>query len=1178
MDTKGFTYFAFVSYSHKDHEIAKKLKKFLEKYKLPAKLRKNNPGLPRNLNPVFIDESNLVGPGPLKKNLYENLETSKYLIVICSPNSAKSEYVNDEVDYFIKNGRINRIIPLIVDGTPHSDDPSKECFTPAILNLPRELEPLGIDLKTHKERGAFLRVIAAMLELKPGKFIPWIEIERIKKIALFSSLAAALVIAAGIFVWHNLIPHHHYYHTYVYKWGKPVGLFEVTSESDRMKMEYTYRFTTLRGKVQMIERINSAGTLVDPNITTTTPLLEPPMIRFVSDREVEYYDLYKHKLYRKVYASDMRAVDFRSAGERDFAYALPSDIHSKYNANLFNAFYKIGSITRKTLEYDKNGYVIKEMFRRDNSGGRDRKGTPAQDKNGIWGFSYKVDELGRITEFQHLDKNGEAMPVKGIYATHMKYEDSPYPVKISYFDKKGNFVLSSEGAAFYTIVYDEYFNAEKVSFHDADGKRLSETVYTYDANRGFLTSYSYYDAELAPKICGNGYFRAEYIRNKEGRIVEWYCYDTDGKKVICSNGYAGVHTDYDDDGHILSMTFVDTENKPAIDFFDNTYGLKLSYEDGLKTRGDYLDSEGNLMLNKNGFASMIVAYSKEDKTFAGLTYLDTEGKKILSSNGHAEWRVICIERNQSSQIYSYTYYDEHGRQITHASGVAEIIDEWKDGNLISVKNFDLTGNPTFNAQGFARVEQEYDENGLKIWTRYYGTDGKRVNIPDGYSAFNYTYDSRGNQTSITYYDAEDHYAIQTEEYYCYAKKYYYDDNGNIEHIQYIGEEDSPYPDMLDRQVKDIYIEYDKRGNETKRYWLNSKGEEVDSSSNPNGNTRREREYDIYGRMCKESWFGRGEKEARTIKEYKHDPFGRVIATYTITSSNGKQNILVERKEYDKYGNCCKTYYLDGDNKLTVPGNNFYAVKKTRHNIFGRETDTWYYDAEEKPLSTDKQAFHTVRTYDVKGNILTESYYNDENEDEPTELSKTYYSAGNNDEPMNLSAKFHKIVRQYDASGHATEILLYGTDGNMIRHTLITHNSFGKTASLKTYDSDGKPFVDGEAGAFKVVFAYDNYGNISDVRCFDAEDAPCQAVHDGIDTGVHHVKVSYNIMGKLLSVEAFNTEEKPTLYNGVHKAVGIYDTYGLLIERAGYNEKQQLIKRRLYKYDSEGNEIEEERVE
>ena len=241
--------------------------------------------------------------------------------------------------------------------------------------------------------------------------------------------------------------------------------------------------------------------------------------------------------------------------------------------------------------------------------------------------------------------------------------------------------------------------------------------------------------------------------------------------------------------------------------------------------------------------------------------------------------------------------------------------------------------------------------------------------------------------------------------------------------------------MLDRQVKDIYIEYDKRGNETKRYWLNSKGEEVDSSSNPNGNTRREREYDIYGRMCKESWFGRGEKEARTIKEYKHDPFGRVIATYTITSSNGKQNILVERKEYDKYGNCCKTY-----------------------------------------------------------------------------------------------------------------------------------------------DAEGKPFIDDEAGAFKVVFAYDNYGNISDVRCFDAEDAPCQAVDDGIDTGVHHVKVSYNIMGKLLSVEAFNTEEKPTLYNGVHKAVGIYDTYGLLIERAGYNEKQQLIKRRLYKYDSEGNEIEEERVE
>lgn len=82
---------------------------------------------------------------PLKAILNE----SSYVILICSPNSAKSPYVNDEIDYFINTlGRFDRIIPLIVDGLPHAKDPAIECFPAAIRELPREREPLGIDLKT----------------------------------------------------------------------------------------------------------------------------------------------------------------------------------------------------------------------------------------------------------------------------------------------------------------------------------------------------------------------------------------------------------------------------------------------------------------------------------------------------------------------------------------------------------------------------------------------------------------------------------------------------------------------------------------------------------------------------------------------------------------------------------------------------------------------------------------------------------------------------------------------------------------------------------------------------------------------------------------------------------------------------------------------------------------------
>lgn len=196
MPQEGFKYYAFISYSHRDQKIAKRLQRRLESYHLPSALSKAHPDLPKNLRPIFIDESYLVARGTLKTALQSFLDESNYLILICSPSSAKSEYVNDEVDYFIKHGKVDRIIPLIVEGVPHSGDPATECFPPAILGLPREDELLGIDLTKFGVREAFLRVIATLLRLNLDDFISRAARERKRKAALFTSILALLIAAA----------------------------------------------------------------------------------------------------------------------------------------------------------------------------------------------------------------------------------------------------------------------------------------------------------------------------------------------------------------------------------------------------------------------------------------------------------------------------------------------------------------------------------------------------------------------------------------------------------------------------------------------------------------------------------------------------------------------------------------------------------------------------------------------------------------------------------------------------------------------------------------------------------------------------------------------------------------------------------------------------------------------
>lgn len=155
---------------------------------------------------MFIDETDLVArDGSLTDSLKGYLKESNYLILICSPNSAKSPYVNAEVDYFMNElGRGDRVIPLIVDGLPHARDETIECFPPVVLALDREHEPLGIDLKTFKRRGAFLRVMATLLRLEIEYFISRAEEERRRRNIILSVFGAVLAVILGVVVQHEI--------------------------------------------------------------------------------------------------------------------------------------------------------------------------------------------------------------------------------------------------------------------------------------------------------------------------------------------------------------------------------------------------------------------------------------------------------------------------------------------------------------------------------------------------------------------------------------------------------------------------------------------------------------------------------------------------------------------------------------------------------------------------------------------------------------------------------------------------------------------------------------------------------------------------------------------------------------------------------------------------------------
>ena len=200
-------YFAFISYQRKDEEWADRLRSKLEHYRLPSSVRRQDASLPKEIRPIFRDALELAG-GVLAKEIKTALQRSKYLIVICSPNSAKSPWVNKEIQTFIDLGREEKIIPFIIDGTPFSDNEEIECFPPALLSLKGEKELLGINISELGRDAASIKVVARMFGLKFDTL--WQRYRREQKRKRYTTIAmivALAIVAIGVatWMWHSNI-------------------------------------------------------------------------------------------------------------------------------------------------------------------------------------------------------------------------------------------------------------------------------------------------------------------------------------------------------------------------------------------------------------------------------------------------------------------------------------------------------------------------------------------------------------------------------------------------------------------------------------------------------------------------------------------------------------------------------------------------------------------------------------------------------------------------------------------------------------------------------------------------------------------------------------------------------------------------------------------------------------
>jgi len=208
----AFQFKAFISYSHEDEKWAERLQTKLETYRVDKALRGVPTPVgpvPATLHPIFRDRRDLAAGASLSKKLRSALDSSQFLIVVCSPAAAASDYVNEEIRYFRRQGHGERILTFIVGGEP--SPPISNCFPPALLQTLRAKDddgdaagddPLAADARAVGDgfEIAHLKLAAGLLGLPLDVLVQRQQERQTKERFWWRTAAATLAVIATVAV------------------------------------------------------------------------------------------------------------------------------------------------------------------------------------------------------------------------------------------------------------------------------------------------------------------------------------------------------------------------------------------------------------------------------------------------------------------------------------------------------------------------------------------------------------------------------------------------------------------------------------------------------------------------------------------------------------------------------------------------------------------------------------------------------------------------------------------------------------------------------------------------------------------------------------------------------------------------------------------------------------------
>ncbi|HEY5713272.1 MAG TPA: toll/interleukin-1 receptor domain-containing protein [Allosphingosinicella sp.] len=274
-------YTAFLSYSHKDAAAAARLHRRLETYRLPKRLVGSETAhgqVPDRLWPIFRDREELPAATDLSETVRSALSQSGALIILCSPNSAGSLWVAEEIQTFRALHPDRPILAAILDGSP------PDCFPAALRasgNDGKWHEPLAADLRARGDGGhlGLLKLVAGITGVGLDSLVQRDAARRIHRVMVVTTVAVVAMLIMAAMAWFAL---------------------DARREAERQRAEAEgmakFMLTDLREKLREVGRLD--------------------IMRAANERALAYHNN-QLRLYHRTTDQIMRARVLQAIGEDD---------------------------------------------------------------------------------------------------------------------------------------------------------------------------------------------------------------------------------------------------------------------------------------------------------------------------------------------------------------------------------------------------------------------------------------------------------------------------------------------------------------------------------------------------------------------------------------------------------------------------------------------------------------------------------------------------------------------------------------------------------------------------------------------------------------------------------------------------------------------------------------------